>query len=144
MSKLNREKIRKRTAKPPREILHPMDCLYVDLIGPITVIEHGRRVDISARQKEIYALVTMDAHSRYVKMTLLTTKAQAASELINIINYLETQSEKKLKRVHSDGGREFINQTTLNYFKEKGIEHSYTSPNTSEHNPVKRMNRTLV
>jgi len=143
MSKLNREKIRKRTAKPPREILHSMDCLYVDLIGPITVIEHGRRVDISARQKEIYTLVTMDAHSRYVKMSLLTTKGQAASELINIINYLETQSEKKLKRVHSDGGREFINQTTLNYFNEKGIEHTYTSPNTSEHNPVERMNRTL-
>lgn len=58
---------------------------------------------------------------------------------------VETQTNKKIKIIRSDNGREFCNAEFNNYLKKMGIVHQTTCPYTPEQNGLcERMNRTLV
>lgn len=58
---------------------------------------------------------------------------------------VETQTNKKIKIIRSDNGREFCNAEFNNYLKKMGIVHQTTCPYTPEQNGLcERINRTLV
>jgi hypothetical protein len=121
-----------------------MDIWSADLIGPFSTIRHGKRIDLSSRKEEHYALVVMDEYSRYVLVRLLSRKADAPNEIISLIKLMENKTEKKLKLFHCDGASELNGKLLTDYFKENGIDHTTTTPDTSEHNGiVERMNRKL-
>ncbi len=142
--KTNRGDIRKLTADPIRKATEPMDIWSADLIGPFSTIQHGKRIDLSSRKEHQYALVVVDEYSRYVLVRLLQRKSDAPGEIISLIKLMENKTERKLKLFHCDGASELNGKLLTDYFKEKGIDHTTTTPDTSEHNGiVERMNRKL-
>lgn len=87
----------------------------------------------------------MDTASRYVWLRNLRAKSQAEQELKTVVNQVENKMEKKVKRVITDGGGEFVNQDMKKWLGEKGITHLITTRNTPQNNgTAESMNRTIM
>jgi hypothetical protein len=123
----------------------PLDALHADIVGPITIKDaRGNAVRIPTIGDNIYALVVMDEVSKYSWVEFLKLKSQATSRLIALITRLQTQYGITIKRFHSDGGGEFINNELQEFFTKQGTFASSTTANTPEHNGlIERNHRTL-
>jgi hypothetical protein len=123
-------------------ILH---TLLMDLQGPFSFVIAGKTARLPSVGAYLYTFPVMDEYSRFVWMTLLRTKDEAAGKLIELMKKLKNQfSETPIVRVHSDGGREFINQQVIAYLNSVGIEQTYTTRNKPAHNgKVERFNQTM-
>lgn len=108
----------------------------MDTVGPFTTIESGRKVACTSFNGKNYFLVIVDEFSRYVTVITLKNKKEVASFIIKTINYLETQTDKKVKRLHSDGGTEFMNETMEKFCTKKGIDHTSSTPYSPWHNGI--------
>ena len=143
-AKSKQNSIKKLTARSLRAATSTMDCWNADLIGPFSTVVNNERIHLPSYNGYNYALVVVDEWSRYVMVIPLKKKSDATQEVIDLITLKENSSNKKLKRFHCDGAKDFNNEILLSYFKEHGIELTTTTPYTSLHNPiVERMNQTL-
>ncbi|MGZ5510499.1 MAG: reverse transcriptase domain-containing protein [Nitrososphaeraceae archaeon] len=132
------------TANQSRKAEATMDCLHVDLVGYISIHNDDRKERMPTFGNKLYALVAVEEYSRFVFVKLLKTKSEVTNELVNIINHLQTLSTKKLKRLHTDNGTEFINQQLISYLKENGTEFTHSPAYTPQLNGiVERMNGKL-
>ena len=77
-----------------------MDLVVADLSSPMAVPTWSGM---------LYALVVIEAHSRYIVCRLLKSKSEVVDELREIIAILEHQSGKSLKKLHTDNGTKFVN-----------------------------------
>ncbi|CAH9136877.1 unnamed protein product, partial [Cuscuta epithymum] len=84
----------------------------------------------------------IDDFSRYTKVYLLKSKDEAFDKFLVYKSEVENQLNKKIKRVRSDRGGEYI---LINDFCEReGIIHEITPPYSPESNGIaERKNRTL-
>ena len=113
-----------------------LDLGHSDIMGPFKTPSVGGSK---------YALMYLDDYSDLSVVQTLHKKSDTIDCLPCIINELETQSEKKLKILRSDGGGEFCNNTLSDYFSSKGIIHQVTTPYTPQQNgKVERLNRTVI
>lgn len=113
-----------------------LELLHMDLCGPLPVPSMG-----GSR----YVYVIVDNYSRYTSVYFLKTKDEVFDSFVEFMNKPETELNKKIKKVRSDNGTEFVNQRFENLFKEKGIQHQRTVPYNPESNGVaERTNRTLL
>ena len=110
------------------------DLIHCDLWGPYrTTAFCGSR----------YFLTIVDDHSRAVWLYLLTDKTMAPLQLQNFVAMIERQFSKKVKRIRSDNGSEFICLTL--YFQEKGIVHKTSCVHTPQQNRrVERKHRHIL
>lgn len=114
----------------------PGEEISADIVGPISPTSLGGSK---------YFLTVVDTASRYAWVKILKAKSQAEEELKGIVNQIENKLEKGVKRIFTDGGGEFIKQSTNKWLKEKGITHLITTRNTPQHNgTAERMNRTIM
>ena len=61
------------------------------------------------------------------------------------ISFVETQSGKKIKKIRTDNGKEFLNSKFQNIIKRKGMNHQTTNVHTTEQNELaERNNRSIV
>ena len=142
--KAKQKATRKLTANPPRIAQAIMDCWCVDLMGPFAVVEDEDRITLPSYYGHHYILIIVDEYSRYAIAVPIYKKSDTSIELIKIIKRYQNTTGKNLKRLHSDGGGEFINSTLKAYLDDNGIEQTITVPNTLIHNPiVERMNQSL-
>src|SRR6185437_2139297 len=111
-----------------------MDVMVADLIGPInTPTYDGNK----------YILQLIDVHSRRLFNAIMKHKDDSSIIIINTIKNLQVKTGLKLKKFHSDGGGEFINDELKLFFCENGTTQSTTTAHTPVHNSiVERMNRT--
>lgn len=110
--------------------------ISADVVGPISPVSLG-----GAR----YFLTVVDTASRYAWVRILKAKSQAEEELKTVINQIENRKERKVKRVITDGGGEFVNETMKQWLGEKGIAHLVTTRNTPQNNGTAEwMNRTIM
>lgn len=59
--------------------------------------------------------------------------------------FVENQTERKIKAVRSDNGREYVHTEFNNFFEENGIQRQLTVPHTPQQNGVAvRANRPIV
>ncbi len=57
----------------------------------------------------------------------------------------ERQTRRLIKKIHSDNGGEYLNNTLSSFLKVQGIKHICTNEYTPEQNGVaERINRTLL
>jgi len=113
-----------------------MDLWVVDVMGPMKV---------ETIEGHKYVLVMIDVFTRYIFVSLLRTKGEAATHLLNRIRLCQTQTGEKLKRLHSDGGKEFLNREVNEFLNSNGTAQSHTTPHTPQHNGiVERANRTIM
>lgn len=113
-----------------------LELIHIDLIGPITPESLGHSK---------YILCITDDCSRKVKTCFLKTKGEAAEQLITFIKEIERATERKVKVVRTDNGKEFVNRTLDGFFKMNGIKHELTIPYTPEQaGTAERTNRTIL
>jgi hypothetical protein len=98
-------------ASTNREI-ERMDIMAVDLIGPFQVdsVDGGK-----------YVMTMRDVATGYCFVCILTHKWEATGHIIAIIDKVETFTAKKLKKLCSDKGGEFVNNELAAYLDGKGI-----------------------
>jgi Reverse transcriptase (RNA-dependent DNA polymerase)/Integrase core domain/Chromo (CHRromatin Organisation MOdifier) domain/gag-polypeptide of LTR copia-type len=143
--KSKRTTIGNKTAAPSRVAQSIMDCWHVDLIGPFSMFDESRRLFLPSLDGKIYGLVIVDEYSRYVMTYPLQKKSEATQALIKLIKLRQTSTGIILKRIHSDGGGEFINKQLQTFLTDQGTELTTTTPNTPRLNGiVERMNQTLA
>ncbi|UYV73744.1 hypothetical protein LAZ67_11000678, partial [Cordylochernes scorpioides] len=71
--------------------------------------------------------------------------AKASNKLKDLINSMENELDKKVKRIRTGNGFEFINRSLEEYFKTKGIKHEKTCNYSPRSNGIaERANRTLL
>lgn len=132
-SKMTRKPFVREKANGSKNIL---DLIHTDLCGPMKTQTHS---------KKRYLLTFIDDFSRFTKIYLLRNKSEVNAKMMEFVELMKTQFEKKPKQFHSDRGGEYINEEIHKYLVAEGIESSYTSPYTPQLNGVaERKNRSLI
>jgi hypothetical protein len=111
---------------------YPMDCLSVDSIGPLPMDSDGH----------IHILVVIDNFSRFVELYPLTdlTAKHAAEALLSHIGRYGAP-----RRLLSDGGPQFINETIRELLILIGTQHEITLAYSKEENAiVERANKEVL
>jgi hypothetical protein len=125
-----------------------MDKWCVDLIGPISEPDphdKDKRIQISSIDGHLYALVMVDEFSRCTMVAPIHHKSDAVDVIINLVKLWQNCTGRKLIRLHSDGGKEFINSGLQAFLSDNGTELTTTTPDTPEFNGlVERMNQHLT
>nr|KAJ0202156.1 hypothetical protein LSAT_V11C600323170 [Lactuca sativa] len=130
-------KLSKSTHKSISEssVSEPLELLHIDLCGPATT---------QTIQGKKYILVVVDGFSRFTWVFFLRLKSEAPEEMINFIKQIKLKLKRPVRRIRSDNGLEFKNNTLDSFLKDKGIEHNFSAPYTPQQNGVvERRNRTL-
>lgn len=92
--------------------------ISADVVGPISPTSVGGSK---------YFLTVVDTASKYTWSRILKVKSQAEQELKHVVNQIEKNQLKKVKRIITDGGGEFANQDMKDWMGEKGIAHLVTT-----------------
>jgi len=89
-----------------------------------------------------YFVTFIDDFSRYTKVYLIKHKDEAFDMFLTYKAEVENQLDKKIKRIISDRGGEYV--LFNDYYEKEGIIHEVTPPYSPESNGVaERKNRTL-
>ena len=130
--KIHRKKFPKTGGKRARKIL---DLVHSDVCG---------QMDVPSLSGSKYFLSFIDDKSRYVWAYILKHKSDVFEKFIEWKAMVEKQTGKKLKKLRSDNGGEYLSEQFTNYFKKEGICRELTIRKTPEQNGVaERLNRTL-
>lgn len=113
-----------------------MDLWHTDLIGPVRPATKGGKN---------YIMTVIDDYSRFVFVSLLYEKGEAANELIKLIKQKENGTGMKLKAIRSDNGGEFNSKNLREWLENKGIKHEFSPAYTPQCNGlIERMNRSII
>ena len=89
-------------------------------------------------------MVIVDDFSRFTWVFFLRLKSEVAQTMIDFIKMIEISLKKNVRKIKSDNGSEFKNQTLDIFLTSKGISHNFSSPYTPQQNGVvERRNRSL-
>ncbi|KAL2246006.1 UNVERIFIED_CONTAM: Retrovirus-related Pol polyprotein from transposon RE1 [Sesamum indicum] len=93
------------------------DLIHVDLWGPYNEYSLSNCM---------YMLTIVDDHSRCTWTFLMQQKSQTFSLLKDFHRMICTQFDKKIKKIRTDNGLEFLSEQCQNFFKQEGIIHQTT------------------
>ncbi|GJX94107.1 retrovirus-related pol polyprotein from transposon TNT 1-94 [Tanacetum coccineum] len=114
-------KVQRNPHKPKSEDTNQekLYMLHMDLCGPMRVVSvNGKK----------YILVIVDDYSRFTWVKCLRSK-----------------DEETVRRIRTDNGTEFVNQTLREYYEKVGISHETSVARSPQQNGVvERRNRTLI
>lgn len=129
----------KQSRKPFREGSRAkglLGIIHSDLCGPLQVASLGGAV---------YFQLFIDDFSRMTFVYFLKKKSEATDCFINFKQFVENQTDKKIKIFRSDNGGEFENNRMINILERNGIWNQTSTPHTPESNGLaERMNRSVV
>ncbi|GJT03021.1 retrovirus-related pol polyprotein from transposon TNT 1-94 [Tanacetum coccineum] len=110
--------------------------LHMDLCGPMRVASvNGKR----------YILVIVDDYSRFTWVKCLRSKDEAPAFIINFLKMIQVRLKETVRRIRTDNGTEFVNQTLREYYEKVGISHETSVARSPQQNGVvERRNRTLI
>ncbi|GKA93651.1 retrovirus-related pol polyprotein from transposon TNT 1-94 [Tanacetum coccineum] len=110
--------------------------LHMDLCGPMRVT--------SVNEKK-YILVIIDDYSRFTWVKCLRSKDEAPAFIINFLKMIQVRLKETVRRIRTDNGTEFVNQTLREYYEKVGISHETSVARSPQQNGVvERRNRTLI
>nr|GEW35856.1 hypothetical protein [Tanacetum cinerariifolium] len=110
--------------------------LHMDLCGPLRVESvNGKR----------YILIIMDDYSRFTWVKFLRSKDETSNFIIKFLKMIQVRLNVPVRRIQTDNGTEFVNQTLRDYYEEVGISHETSVVRSPRQNgAVERCNRTLI
>ncbi|GJS10704.1 retrovirus-related pol polyprotein from transposon TNT 1-94 [Tanacetum coccineum] len=110
--------------------------LHMDLCGPMRVASvNGKK----------YILVIVDDYSRFTWVKCLRSKDEAPALIINFLKMIQVRLKETVRRIRTDNGTEFVNQTLREYYEKVGISHETSVARSPQQNGVvERRNRTLI
>lgn len=113
-----------------------LDLIHSDMMGPMETLSIG---------KARYILTFIDDFSRKVFCYFLKNKSDAFERFVELKNFVENQTERKIKALRTDNGTEYLSTRFEQMLKNSGIQHQLTTPYTPEQNGVaERYNRTII
>ncbi|GJU46594.1 putative ribonuclease H-like domain-containing protein [Tanacetum coccineum] len=108
----------------------------MDLCGPMRVT--------SVNEKK-YILVIVGDYSRFTWVKFLRSKDEASDFTIKFLKMIQLRLKAPVRRIRTDNGTEFVNQTLREYYEKVGISHETSVARSPQQNGVvKRRNRTLI
>ncbi|GJS84401.1 retrovirus-related pol polyprotein from transposon TNT 1-94 [Tanacetum coccineum] len=110
--------------------------LHMDLCGPMRVASvNGKK----------YILVIVDDYSRFTWVKFLRSKDEALDFIIKFLKMIQLRLKVPVRRIRTDNGTEFVNQTLREYYEKVGISHETSVARSPQQNGVvERRNRTLI
>ncbi|GJR76195.1 retrovirus-related pol polyprotein from transposon TNT 1-94, partial [Tanacetum coccineum] len=110
--------------------------LHMDLCGPMRIASvNGKK----------YILVIVDDYSRFTWVKCLRSKDEALAFIINFLKMIQVRLKETVRRIRTDNGTEFVNQTLREYYEKVGISHETSVARSPQQNGVvERRNRTLI
>nr|GEX67676.1 integrase, catalytic region, zinc finger, CCHC-type, peptidase aspartic, catalytic [Tanacetum cinerariifolium] len=110
--------------------------LHMDLCGPMCVKSvNGKK----------YIIVIVDDYSRFTWVKFLRSKDEAPDFIIKFMRIIQVRLKVPVRRIRTDNGTKFVNQTLRDYYEEVGISHETSVARSPQQNGVvERRNRTLT
>ncbi|GKE27546.1 retrovirus-related pol polyprotein from transposon TNT 1-94 [Tanacetum coccineum] len=110
--------------------------LHMDLCGPMCVASvNGKK----------YILVIVDDYSRFTWVKFLRSKDETPDFIIKFIKMFQVRLQVTVRRIRTDNGTEFVNQTLREYYEKIIISHeTYVARSLQQNGVVERCNRTLI
>lgn len=113
-----------------------LQLIHSDLCGPMETSSIG-----GAK----YYITFIDDYSRRVFVYFLKNKSEALDKFKEFKSFVENETDKNIKILRTDNGKEYLNKEFNSFLMKSGIQHQTTNPYTPEQNDLaERMNRTLV
>ena len=111
------------------------DAIHSDLCGPLP----------SSIGNNKYFVSYIDEKSDYIFIKCIEKKSDNFEVLKSVREKIKTQTGKRMKKLVSDGGGEYIGNEVKSYLEKKGIIQQLTPPDTPQLNgKSERNNRTLM
>ncbi|GJX86280.1 retrovirus-related pol polyprotein from transposon TNT 1-94 [Tanacetum coccineum] len=131
-------KSKKKPHKPKSEDTNQekLYLLHMDLCGQMRVASvNGKK----------YILVIVDDYSRFTWVKCLRSKDEAPDFNIKFLKMIQLRLKAPVRRIRTDNGTEFVNQTLREYYEKVGISHETSVSRSPQKNGVvERRNRTLI
>ncbi|GJW48191.1 retrovirus-related pol polyprotein from transposon TNT 1-94 [Tanacetum coccineum] len=131
-------KSKKKPHKPKSEDTNQekLYLLRIDLCGPMRVAS----VNVNK-----YILVIIDDYSRFTWVKCLRSKDEAPDFIIKFLKLIQVRLKEPVRRIRTDNGTEFVNQTLCEYYEKVGISHETSVARSPQQNGVvERRNHTLI
>nr|GEW52730.1 retrovirus-related Pol polyprotein from transposon TNT 1-94 [Tanacetum cinerariifolium] len=101
--------------------------LHMDLCGPMRVESiNGKK----------YILVIVDDYSRFTWVKFLRSNDEAPDFIIKFLKMIQVLLKVPVRRIQTDNGTEFVNQTLREYYKEVDISHETSLARSPQRNDV--------
>nr|GFC22973.1 integrase, catalytic region, zinc finger, CCHC-type, peptidase aspartic, catalytic [Tanacetum cinerariifolium] len=92
-----------------------------------------------------YILVIVDDYSRFTWVKFTRLKDETPMFIIKFLKMIQVRLNVPVRRIRTDNGTEFVNQTLRDYYEEFGISHETSVARSPHQNGVvERRNRTLI
>ncbi|GJV94264.1 retrovirus-related pol polyprotein from transposon TNT 1-94 [Tanacetum coccineum] len=131
-------KSKKKPHKPKSEDTNQekLYLLHMDLCGPMRVASvNGNK----------YTLIIVDDYSRFTWVKCLRSKDEALDFIIKFLKIIQVRLKVPVRRIKTDNGTEFVNQTLREYYEKVDISHETSVARSLQQNGVdERRNRTLI
>ncbi|GJZ62000.1 retrovirus-related pol polyprotein from transposon TNT 1-94 [Tanacetum coccineum] len=131
-------KSKKKPHKPKSEDTNQekLYLLHMDLCGPMRVVSvNGNK----------YILIIVDDYSRFTWVKCLRSKDEAPDFIIKFLKMIQVQLKVPVRRIRTDNGTEFVNQTLREYYEKVVISHETSVARSPQQNGiVERRNRTII
>ncbi|GJX81182.1 retrovirus-related pol polyprotein from transposon TNT 1-94 [Tanacetum coccineum] len=89
-----------------------------DNVEPITPKLPMRVASVNGKK---YILVIVDDYSRFTWVKCLRSKDEAPAFIINFLKMIQVRLKETVRRIRTDNGTEFVNQTLREYYEKVGI-----------------------
>ncbi|GJV60624.1 retrovirus-related pol polyprotein from transposon TNT 1-94 [Tanacetum coccineum] len=112
----HRRKSKKKPYKPKFEDTNQekLYLLHMDICGPMRVASvNGKK----------YILVIVYDYSRFTWVKFLRSKDEALDFIIKFLKMIQLRLKVPVRRIRTDNGTEFVNQTLCEYYEKVGISH---------------------
>ncbi|GKG20752.1 retrovirus-related pol polyprotein from transposon TNT 1-94, partial [Tanacetum coccineum] len=100
---------------------------------------------VASVNRKKYILVIVDDYSRFTWGKFLRSKDEAPDFIIKFLKMIQAQLKVPVRRIRTDNGTEFVNQTLREYYNKVGISHETSVARSPQKNSVvERRNRKLI
>ncbi|GKE19383.1 retrovirus-related pol polyprotein from transposon TNT 1-94 [Tanacetum coccineum] len=108
----------------------------MDLCGPMRVASfNGKK----------YILVIVNDYSRFTWVKCLRSKDEAPDFIIKFLKMIQVRLKVLVRRIRTDDGTEFVNQTLREYYDMVGISYeTFVARSPQQNGVVERLNRMLI
>ncbi|GJS49658.1 retrovirus-related pol polyprotein from transposon TNT 1-94 [Tanacetum coccineum] len=92
-----------------------------------------------------YILVIIDDYSRFTWVKCLRSKDEAPYFIIKFLKMIQVRLKVPVRRIRTDNGTKFVNQTLREYYKKVDISHeTYVARSPQQNGVIERRTRTLI
>ncbi|GKA42598.1 retrovirus-related pol polyprotein from transposon TNT 1-94 [Tanacetum coccineum] len=131
-------KSKKKPHKPKSEDTNQekLYLLHMDLCGPMRVARvNGKK----------YILIIVDDYSQFTWVKCLRSKDEALDFIIKFLKMIQVRLKMHVRRIKTDNGTKFVNQTLREYYENVDITHETSVARSPQQNGVvERRNHTLI